>query len=94
VSSALTPTTDGEPDSSTTFCSDSEAHFNGFQTFGGSGHTFRHNTIRNPCDQTSAISVGTNTGGVSKVTVENNLLAGGGWTLYCKGSDRDDTPNE
>ena len=42
-----------------------------------------HNTIRNPCSQTSAILESTNSGPISTVTITNNLLAGGGYTLYC-----------
>jgi hypothetical protein len=73
---------------------DGHPHYDGFQTFEGANQTFRHNTIRNPCQQTSAISIGTNSGGVSNVLVEDNLLAGGGYSLYCNGSDAEDTPNE
>lgn len=71
------------PDSGGTgFCSGTE-HFDGLQSDGGTGITIRHNTIRNPCGQTSAILISTNTSPINDVTIENNLLAGGGWTLYC-----------
>ena len=53
-----------------------------------------HNTVRNPCRQTSAISIGTNHGGLSDVLVQDNLIAGGGYPLYCNGDVGEDTPNE
>ena len=80
-----------------TFCEPNEPdppHWDGFQTFAGSNFRLIHNTIRNPCKQTSAISIGTNFGGVSDVQVLNNLIAGGGYPLYCNGSPSEDTPNE
>jgi hypothetical protein len=58
-------------------------HYDGFQSDGGSNITIRHNTIRIPCGQTSAILMSTNTSGIRDVSVENNLMAGGGYTLYC-----------
>jgi hypothetical protein len=42
----------------------------------------RHNTAINTLDQTGAISLFQDFGVVHNVTVENNLLAGGGWTFY------------
>ena len=63
-----------------------DPHIDGFQSAGGSGVTIRHNTIRNPNDQTSAIINGT-TPGVSapqyNVRILSNLMAGGGYTVYC-----------
>jgi hypothetical protein len=59
---------------------DSEAHADGFQDTGGRNITLRHNTIRNPNGQTSAILLPT---GKSSVVVDDNLMSGGGWTLYC-----------
>jgi hypothetical protein len=38
---------------------------------------------RNPCGQTSNILMSTNTDGISNVTIKDNLLAGGGYSLYC-----------
>jgi hypothetical protein len=72
---------DGWADSSG-FCSGSE-HFDGYSTDGGANQVYDHNTIRNPCSQTSAILISTNSGAVNNVTITNNLMAGGGWTLYC-----------
>jgi hypothetical protein len=73
---------DGWPDN-TSFCTATGDHFDGFQSDGGDNILIRHNTIRNPCNQTSAILMSTNTAPISNVTVENNLMAGGGYTLYC-----------
>ncbi len=60
-------------------------HFDGFQSDGGNNITLRHNTLRNPCDQTSNILLSSNTSHISNVTIDNNLLAGGGYSLYCAG---------
>ena len=73
---------DGWPDSKS-FCSGSSAHFDGFQSDGGNHLTMRHNTIRNPCSQTSAILMSTNTAPISDVVIDHNLVAGGGWAIYC-----------
>jgi hypothetical protein len=72
---------DGQLDSER-FCSGTE-HFDGFQSDGGHNITLRHNTIRNPCDQTSAIILGTNTAPIDHVVIDNNLMSGGGYTVYC-----------
>ncbi|NUP76484.1 MAG: hypothetical protein HOV96_02920 [Nonomuraea sp.] len=42
----------------------------------------RHNTVINTLDQTGAIALFQDFGVVKDVTVERNLLAGGGWSLY------------
>ena len=82
---------DGLPDSKT-FCQGSSAHFDGFQSDGGWNLTIRHNTIRNPCSQTSAIIISSNTSPIHNVTIQDNLMAGGGWTVYCNAGP--DVPNE
>jgi hypothetical protein len=75
---------DGWADS-TGFCTGSDAHFDGFQGDASMNRvTFRHNTIRNPCDQTSAILVGHVEGGSTNIVVDRNLVAGGGYTIYCE----------
>jgi hypothetical protein len=81
---------DGVPDN-TSFCNGPE-HFDGFQSDGGSNIVLRHNTIRVPCGQTSAILMSTNTSGIRNVTIQDNLMAGGGYTLYCNAGP--DVPNE
>lgn len=58
------------------------SHNDGIQTTAGSNIVIRGNRIENQLTQTSAIMIGADTGNVSGVTVENNLLAGGGYTVY------------
>jgi hypothetical protein len=82
---------DGWPDN-TSWCNGPE-HRDGFQSDGGDGLTFRHNTIRNNCKETSAILMSTNTSPIANVSITNNLMAGGGYTLYCN-AENDDVPNE
>jgi hypothetical protein len=72
---------DGNPDSRS-FCNGPE-HFDGFQSDGGRNITLRHNTIRNPCSQTSAILMSTNTSPIDSVVIDGNLMSGGGYTVYC-----------
>jgi hypothetical protein len=86
---ALGPDADGDgiPDGNG-FCSGPE-HFDGFQSDGGRNITLRHNTIRNPCAQTSAILMSTNTEPIDRVTIDHNLVSGGGYTVYC-GTDEGD----
>jgi hypothetical protein len=76
---------DGWADS-TSFCNGPE-HIDGFQFGGGFGHvTLDHNTIRNACGETSAILITNDASSqpaVTAVTVSNNLIGGGGYTLYC-----------
>lgn len=73
---------DGWPDG-TRFC-DSPEHFDGFQADGATRAVLRHNTVRNPCSQTSDIAL---FDAVRDVTVADNLLAGGGFSLYCGSPD-------
>ena len=72
------------------WCSGGGQHFDGFQSDGGDGIELTHNTIRNPCGQTSAILMSSNTSPIRNITINRNLMAGGGWTLYCGG---DNDPN-
>jgi hypothetical protein len=64
------------------FCNGPQ-HFDGLQSDGGRNITIRHNTIRNPCAQTSAILMSTNTERIENVTIDQNLVSGGGYTIYC-----------
>lgn len=60
-------------------------HADGIQIAGGNrvGVTIRHNTVILTGPQVGAISVvGTATAPATDVLVENNLLAGGGYTMY------------
>ena len=79
---------DGWPDS-TAFCNGTE-HFDGFQFSGGGDIRIDHNTMRNPCSQTSNILISNDPGynsPIRDVAVTNNLLAGGGFSLYCADAD-------
>ena len=58
-------------------------HYDGIQLDGGiSDVTFDHNTVINKHGQTSAVMIDNYFGPISNVTVRNNLLAGGGYTVY------------
>jgi hypothetical protein len=64
-----------------------DPHIDGFQSAGGNNVTLRHNTIRNPNNQTSAIINGTTPGTSAPQTnvhIVGNLMAGGGYTVYCQ----------
>jgi len=69
---------DGWPDSKA-FC-DTLEHLDGIQTNGAANAVIRHNTVRNPCSQTSDVAL---FGSVRNITIDDNLLAGGGYSLYC-----------
>ena len=58
-------------------------HYDGFQSDGGRNLVMRHNTIRVPYAQTSAILMSTNTSPITDVTIVDNLVAGGGYSIYC-----------
>jgi hypothetical protein len=61
-------------------------HYDGIATDGGvSNITIRHNTVINPHGQTSALMLSNYFGSVSNVTVDNNWLEGGGYTVYSDG---------
>lgn len=56
-------------------------HVDGIQETGSAKDvTIRHNTIRNPYITVSAIIMN---GGTSNIRIVDNLLAGGGFTIYC-----------
>lgn len=58
-------------------------HYDGFQSDGGRNIVLRHNTIKNPFAQTSAILMSTNTSTIRDVWILDNLVAGGGYSIYC-----------
>jgi hypothetical protein len=61
-------------------------HYDGIQIDGGlSGVTIEHNTVINPFGQTSAIMLDNYFGALSNINVTNNLLEGGGYTIYDDG---------
>lgn len=58
-------------------------HVNGTTSNGGSrALTIRHNTVFNPHDQTDAISLFQDFGVQANRVIDDNLLAGGGYTIY------------
>lgn len=58
-------------------------HVNGTTSNGGSKSlTIRHNTVFNPHDQTDAISLFQDFGVQANRVIDDNLLAGGGYTIY------------
>lgn len=60
---------------------------------GITGLTLRHNTFLNPNDQTAALSLFTEFGPNTNVDVEDNWLAGGGYTCYCGDGASDNNGN-
>ena len=58
-------------------------HYDGYQSDGGRNIVIRHNTIRVPYSQTAAILMSTNTSPIRDVSIVNNLVAGGGYSIYC-----------
>ena len=58
-------------------------HVNGTTSNGGSrALTLRHNTVFNQFSQTDAISLFQDFGSQANRVIDNNLLAGGGYTIY------------
>lgn len=60
-----------------------DPHYDGFQSDGGHDLVFDHNTVINPYQQNAAILMSTNTAPITNVFMRNNLVQGGGWTVYC-----------
>jgi hypothetical protein len=61
------------------------AHTDGIQLSGGSNITIRHNKILNQDTNGTSAIIG-DTASFSNVLITNNLLGGGGYTLYCADS--------
>jgi hypothetical protein len=58
-------------------------HYDGIQIDGGvSNVTISHNTVINQWGQTSAVMIDNYFGPISNISVDNNLLSGGGYTVY------------
>ncbi len=71
-------------------------HVNGITSNAGSGGvglTIRHNTVFNALSQTDAIGLFQDFGVQSNVTIDDNLVAGGGYTIYGGAGDRGSTAN-
>jgi murein DD-endopeptidase MepM/ murein hydrolase activator NlpD len=58
------------------------AHMDGFQCNSSCGVMLRHNTILNQYGQTAAVAMFADFGIPRNSTIEDNLLAGGGYTIY------------
>jgi hypothetical protein len=62
-------------------------HYDGIQIDNNiSNVTVTHNSVINGHNQTSAVMIDNWNGPTSNVTVDNNLLCGGGYTIYCDGT--------
>lgn len=62
-------------------------HYDGIQIDGGiTGITISNNTIVNQNAQTSGVMLDNYRGALSSVTVSNNIIAGGGYPMYCDGT--------
>jgi hypothetical protein len=60
-----------------------DSHLDGIQADGGfSNLTINHNTVINEQNQTSAVMLNNYWGPIDTVTITNNLLVGGGYTVY------------
>jgi len=58
-------------------------HYDGIQMDGGlSNITINHNTVINDQGQTSAVMIDNYFGAINNISVTNNLLIGGGYTIY------------
>ncbi|MBB5537023.1 hypothetical protein [Rhizobium giardinii] len=64
------------------FLGTAEAHYDGIEVNGGHDIDIVHNTVVVDHGQTSAVMLDNWAGGLSNITVENNRLAGGGYTVY------------
>lgn len=60
-------------------------HYDGIQIDGGHDVTISHNTVINSHNQTSAIMIDNYFSPISNINVDNNFLAGGGYTVYSDG---------
>jgi hypothetical protein len=61
-------------------------HYDGIQIDGGQSNvSIRHNTAINPWTQTSAVMINNWAGPISNIEIDNNLLVGGGYTVYVDG---------
>jgi hypothetical protein len=68
-------------------------HTDGFQSDGGGGVVVRHNTIINSWGQTSAVALFQDFARQGDDTIDSNLLAGGGYTIYGGAGSKGPTTN-
>jgi hypothetical protein len=64
---------------------DSDAHYDGIEINGGFDISIVHNIIVNDHEQTSAVMMNNEFGGLNDITIEGNRLIGGGYTVYLDG---------
>lgn len=67
------------------FSSIGSPHYDGIECNGGSNITIYHNTIINDFTQTSAVMLDNADAGLSNITVNDNVIIGGAYALYCDG---------
>jgi hypothetical protein len=63
------------------------AHYEDFYIGDANGLVIKHTTAFNQHNQTAAIYMSPDVGDITNVTIEGNLLGGGGFTLYGGGED-------
>ena len=61
------------------------SHFDGIENNGASDVQIIHNTIINDYDQTSAVMLNNEFGSLRNITIDDNYLVGGGYTIYLDG---------
>ena len=66
-------------------------HVDGFQTEGAKNGVIRHNTFDVAQDQTSAIAIWNTRKSASNIAVSNNLIQGGGFSIYAEDLDPSET---
>ncbi len=62
-----------------------DAHFDSIEINGGHDIDIIHNTVINDHDQTAAVMMNNEFGGLSNITIDSNRLVGGGYTVYLDG---------
>lgn len=63
---------------------ESNGHWDGFQTEGAAGGVIRHNTFDLPTSASGAISIWNGQKNTDNILVENNLVTGGGFSIYAE----------
>ncbi len=63
---------------------ESNGHWDGYQTEGAANIVLRHNTFRTLTEGTSAIALWNDQKTTDNVLVENNLIKGGGFSVYAQ----------
>lgn len=63
---------------------ESNGHYDGWQTEGAANGSIKHNTFYTSTDGTSLIAIWNSHKNSTNITVENNLMAGGGFSIYAQ----------